>query len=67
MLTEIRQSEKDKYHMISLIGGTQETKQMIGKKRERQTKKQILSYKEQTDSIREVTRAWENGLNGDGD
>ena len=33
-LTEISQSEKDKYHMISLICGTEETKQMnIGKEK----------------------------------
>jgi len=35
MLSEISQSEKDKYHMISLICGIKETKQMnMGKKRE---------------------------------
>ena len=38
MLSEISQSEKDKYHMISLICRNQETKQMNiwegGKKRE---------------------------------
>ena len=47
-------SEKDKYHMISLICGISETKQMNkGKKRERdrerQTKNQTLNYREQTD------------------
>ena len=35
MLSEMSQSEKDKYHMISFICGTEETKQTSkGKKRE---------------------------------
>ena len=55
MLTEISWSEKDKYHIISLMCGTTTTKnpkQMSkGGKRERgkQTKKQTLNYREQTD------------------
>ena len=36
MLSEIRQSEKDKYHMTSFICGIQETKQMnIGEEKEK--------------------------------
>ena len=52
MLSEISQSEKDKHHVISLICGIQETKQMNiarKKKRGRQTRKQTLNYREQTD------------------
>ena len=49
------QSEKDKYHMISLIYETEETKGKRRKKRERQTEKQTLNYREQTDGYqREV-------------
>ena len=40
MLSKISQSKKDKYHMILLIGGIQETKKKKGK--------QTLSYSEQT-------------------
>ena len=47
-LSEISQSEKEKYHMILLMGGIQETKQ-TSKERERQIKKQIVNYKEQMD------------------
>ena len=45
VLNEISQSEKDKYHMISLRCGIRETKQSNKgkKKREKQTKKQTLS------------------------
>jgi len=36
MLSKISQSEKDKYHMISLIGGFWETRQrIIGEGREK--------------------------------
>ena len=44
-------SEKDKYNMISVICGIYKTKQMSkeGEKRERQTKKQTLDYREQLD------------------
>ena len=53
----ISQSEKDKYHMISLICSIKKTDKQISskelKKRERerggQTKKQTLTYREQTD------------------
>ena len=39
-------SKKDKYSMISLICGIQETKQMSKvKKRERQTKEQALNHR----------------------
>ena len=40
MLSEISQSEKDKYHMISLVCGISETKQMdmgVGVERGKQT------------------------------
>ena len=43
-------SEKDKHHMISLIRGIEEIKQMsTGNKREGQTTKQTLNYREETD------------------
>lgn len=57
-------SEKDKYHMILHLCGILETKQMnTGGRRERQTKKQTLNYREQTEGC------WkgggqEDGLNG---
>ena len=44
MLSETRQSEKDKYHMTSLICGMQETKQMSKQmEKQRQTKRHILN------------------------
>ena len=42
MLTEISQSEKDKYHMITLICGTNELR-----KKEKHNKKHALNYSEQ--------------------
>ena len=44
MLSEI--SQKDKYHMISYV---QFKKQQMNKAKKRQTKKQILNYREETD------------------
>ena len=52
MLNEISQSEKDKCHMISLRYGILEAQQMNirkGGKKDRQTKKQTLNYKERTE------------------
>ena len=54
MLSEISQSEKDKYHMISLICRNQETKQMNvwewGQKRRKGNKTQkTLNNREQTE------------------
>ena len=47
ILSEINQSEKNKYHMISLIGGISETNERSKKReRERQTKKQTLNFRE---------------------
>ena len=49
-VSEISQSEKDKYHMISFICGIEETKQMnMGTGENRKTKKQTLNYREQPD------------------
>ena len=49
-LSEINQSEEDKYHMISLICGISETKQMDkGKKREQDKSRNRLNNREQTD------------------
>ena len=64
MLSEISQSGKDKYHMISLICGIKKTKHMnMGvNKKDRQTKKQILNYREQTDGYQKGG-GWGNGLN----
>ena len=65
MLNKRSPLEKDKYYVISLIGRIQELKKMRKgeKKKERQTKKQKLSYKEQTDGYQRGG-AWEDGLNG---
>ena len=42
MLSKISQSEKDRYHMISLISGLYETKQMNNNKRDK-PKNRLLS------------------------
>ena len=43
-------SEKDKYHMISLMWSLRnKTNEQRRKKKEKQTKKQTLNYREQTD------------------
>ena len=54
-------SEKGKYHMISLTCGIEETKQMSKEKKETQTKKQTLNYREQTNGYQR------GGGWGDGD
>ena len=65
MLNSIILSKKDKYHMISLMCGIYETKQISkGKEREREIKKQTLNYREQTDGYQNGGR-WEDGLTGD--
>jgi len=64
MVSEISQSEKDKYHMISLICGIEETKQINqrGRKdRGRKTKKQTLNCRKQTDGLPEGEVDWEMG------
>ena len=53
--------------MISLICGTEEIKQIsIGKKKERQTKRQTLKYREQTDGYQRGG-GQEDRIIGDGD
>ena len=42
MLSEISHTEKDKYHMVSVIGGIQKKK-----KKTKLNKKQIYRYREQ--------------------
>ena len=52
ILSEISQSEKDKYHMIHvefMWNLRNKTNEQRKKKRERQTKKQILHHGEKTD------------------
>ena len=48
MLSEISQSEKDKYRMISLLCGIKKQKQMSKGEKERQTGKHTLHYREHT-------------------
>ena len=54
MLSEISQSEKDKYHVISHTRGISETKQISKGKKKRQTKKQTHNHSEQMVSRGEV-------------
>ena len=57
MLSKISQSEKDNHHMISLIWNLRNKTNKGGKKR--QTKKQTLKYKVQTD-------VYQKGVGGGG-
>ena len=48
MLSEISQTGKDKYHMISLICRTEETKQMNKQRKKNDKQSQTLKYRLQT-------------------
>ena len=68
MLTEISQPEKDKYHIISLMWNLRNKMNMQREKRERETKKQILNYREQSDGCQRGggqeggrNRCWDEG------
>ena len=61
MLTEISQPEKDKYHIISLMWNLTNKMNMQREKREKETKKQILNYREQTDGYQRGS-GWGDGL-----
>lgn len=60
MVGSLSKSEKDKCPMISLICGVGETKEQREKKeRERQIKKEILNYQEQSDGYHRGGGRWE--------
>ena len=56
MVSEISQSEKEKYHMISLMWNLRNKEMSKGDKRERQTKKYTLNYRELMVITREMGR-----------
>ena len=67
MLSEVSLSEKDKYHMILLICGIEETKKTNKgqKKWENKQKTQTLNCREQTDGCqREGGGDWEKQIKG---
>ena len=62
-LSEIIQTEKDKYHTISLTRGIEKTNKQTKKKRRHKKQNQTNKYREQTDGCQRG-EGWRRGQNG---